>query len=168
MSVKFFQTICAAGLVLASTVGTPAIAQQALDPAEVVKIQMDVNATMQTYAQYLRARDIKGIVEKVFAHPAGTVSPAGIALQTPDQVEANYTKIFADLARTQFDHVELNVSVCVMTPTLATASGTFRRVNKDGSTLQAGDVAYLVTKTAEGWRLAMLLGVQPGKRIACN
>ena len=165
---KFCSLFAAIGMVLACVAEMPAMAQQALDPAEIVKIQIDVNATIQAYAQALHDRDVKRIVEKIFAHPAGTVSPAGIAAQTPEQVEANYTKIFADLAKTQFDHSELNLSVCVMTPTLAAASGTFRRVNKDGSTLQAGDVAYLVTKTADGWRLAMLLGVQPGKKIACN
>jgi len=165
---KFRSLIVVVGVLTACFAGVPANAQQALSTADVAKIQTEVNEALQNYARLLTKSDVKGVVDTVFAHPTASITPKGIVLVTPEQHTANYTKIFADLAKTQFDHTDIKVSVCVMTPTLAIASGTFRRVNKDGSTLLEGPLAYLVAKMPEGWRLATLLGVQAGKTVSCN
>lgn len=161
--------IAAAGIVLATLIGTPAGAQQKpLAAAEVTKIQGEVHAAMLNYVKLFGERDLKTIVEKVFAHPAMSITSAGVKLQTPEDVKANYTRMFDDLAKTQYDHSDAKISVCVLTPTMAIASGTFRRINKDGSLLMEGSTAYLFTKMSDGWRITSGLGVQPGKTVTCN
>ena len=161
--------VAAVGISIAGFSGLPATAQQAsLSAAEVAKIQVDVKAVADNYVKIFGQRDLRTIVDKVWAHPAVEIGASGVKMLTPADVEANYTKIFADLAKTQYDHSDTKLSVCVLSPTMAVASGPFRRINKDGSLLMEGGMSYLFTKMSDGWRITTNLGVQPNKIVNCN
>lgn len=150
-------------------VSMPAFAQRApLSGPEVAKIQAVVETAAEYYVDVFGKRDLRTIVDKVWAHPAVEIGPNGVKMLTPADVEANYTKMFADLAKTQYDHSDTKLSVCVLTPTMAVASGPFKRINKDGSLLLEGSMSYLFTKMADGWRITTNLGVQPNKIVNCN
>jgi len=166
---KYRALTAAVGLLTAALAATPTMAQRApLGASEVAKIQADVKAAAENYVKIFGQRDLRTIVDKVWAHPAVEITPNGVKLLTPADVEANYTKMFADLAKTQYDHSDTKLSVCVLTPAMAVASGPFKRINKDGSVLLEGSMSYLFTKMSDGWRITTNLGVQPNKIVNCN
>lgn len=166
---KYRSLVAAVAMSVAGFSGMPAMAQRApLSAAEISKIQADVKAAAENYVKVFGERDLRTVVDKVWAHPAVEIGANGVKLLTPADVEANYTKMFADLAKTQYDHSDTKLSVCVLSSTMAVASGPFRRINKDGSLLLEGSMSYLFTKMSDGWRITTNLGVQPTKVVHCN
>src|SRR5262249_26807231 len=155
---KYRLSMGAAMMMAASLTGLPAMAQRAaLSSAEVAQVQADVKAAADYYDEAFRKRDLRTIVDKVWAHPSAAISASCVNLLTPADVEANYTKTFADLAKTQYDHSDRTLSVCVISSTMAVISGPFKRIAKDGSVMMQGSLSYLYTKMSDGWHITMSL-----------
>lgn len=154
---------------LASVVAAPAMAQQKpLTPAEIAKIKTDVSEALQNYAKVFAARDLNAIVDKIMANPEIVYTPEGPVALSPDKVREQYTKTFAALPENYVRSDWPSVTVCVLTPNLAIASGSFKRVAKDGSNLLDGSASYLYQKMNDGWKLVSTLGVQPKKVVTCD
>lgn len=148
---------------------TPAMAQQAqMTAADVAKIQKEVAAAAENYIKVFSAKDLRAVVDKVWAHPAVEMGgPNGVKLLTPADVEANYTRTYAALAKTPWDHSDATSTVCVISPTTAISQDHFRRIAKDGSVLMQGTSYYLYTKAPDGWRITANMGGQL-KNLNCN
>lgn len=166
-----YRTVVAMMALLLSTIaGGPARAQQApLAAAEIQKIKADVTTALHAYVKLLSARDVKGIAEKVFSHPSVRLDPAGIRLQTPDDVENNYRKVVEELSKTQYDHTEAkNPVVCVLSANTAIVGARFLRMNRDGSILRDAQFSYLFMKASDGWKLVTPFDMQKDKFVTCD
>lgn len=165
---KYRSLIAVVGM-LASVVAAPAMAQQKpLTPAEIAKIKTDVSEALQNYAKVFAARDLNAIVDKIMANPEIVYTPEGPVALSPDKVREQYTKTFAALPENYVRSDWPSVTVCVLTPNLAIASGSFKRIAKDGANLLDGSASYLYEKVNDSWKLVSTLGVQPKKVVTCD
>lgn len=147
----------------------PAMAQQALSADDVAKIKADVIDGLQRYAKAFSDRDVKSLVENVYANPSATFGPKGAALVPSEKTKSNYESIFADIAKTGYDHTAVKApAVCVLTATSAIVSADFQRVKKDGTIFSEFPASFLYGKTPEGWKVVASLGLQKNKRITCE
>jgi ketosteroid isomerase-like protein len=161
--------LAAAAISFVIFAGAPASAQQKpLTPAEITKIKSEVSDALQYYAKVFGERDINAVVDKVMANPEVVLSPTGPQVMPPDKVRDQYTKTFAALPENYVRSDWPKVTVCVLRPTLAIASGSFKRIAKDGSTLTEGHSAYLFGKYGDSWKLISTLGGQPNKVVTCD
>jgi hypothetical protein len=155
-------------LVTAALIGS-ARAQETLKPDEIAKIKTDVLVTMNAYFTAFNERDTQKIATGLFSNPSMTMGPAGVSANTPDQVAKQYAGNIQKLADAGWDKsVMLHYEVCLMNPNLAFAHGTFNRIRKDGSILQAGASTYMLNKGKDGWRIVMLIPHDKTKVMTCN
>ena len=165
MKIRVFVAIAAVAFGLQSL---PASAQ-ALSADDVAKIKADVGNALQTYMKAFSDRDLKTLVDNVYANPSATFGPNGAALTPSEKTKSNYEGIFADLGKTGYDHTEIKApKVCVLGAGSAIVSAEFRRVKKDGSLLSEFPASFLYGKTAEGWKVMASLGLRKDKRITCD
>ncbi len=166
---KYRSLVAAFGMLAFGASALPAAAQQKpLTPAEITKIKADVSEALQNYAKTFAARDVNGIVDKIIAGQEITYTPTGPVALSHDKVREKYTKQLAALPENYVRSDWPSVTVCVLTPSLAIASGSFKRIAKDGSELMDGSAAYLYGKEAGGWKLISTLGSQPKKVVTCD
>lgn len=165
---KYPSFVAAFGL-LVTFAAAPASAQQKpLTSDEITQIKSDVSAALQNYAKIFAARDVDGILDKVMASSEITFTPNGPVALSRDQVREKYTKQFAALPENYVRSDWPTVTVCVLTPNLAIASGSFKRIAKDGSALMGASASYLFGKSPDGWRLISTMGIQPNKVVTCD
>lgn len=164
---KYQWRLIVLGILMAAFGETPATAQQAMSTADMAKVKAEVSVAEANYIRVFSAKDIRTVVDKVWAHPAVEMGPGGAKLLTPADVEENYKKIYAGLAKTAWDHSEGTSVVCVISPTMAVSRNHFRRLTKDGALLMEGYSHYLYTKQADGWRITTSLGNQL-KDLKCD
>ena len=163
------KVIAAFAAIALSLQSLPVMAQQALSADDVAKIKADVIDGLQRYMKAFSTRDLKSMVENVYANPAATFGPNGAALVPSEKTKSNYEGIFADLAKTGYDHTEVKTpAVCVLSATSAIVSGEFQRVKKDGTLLSEFPASFLYGKTPDGWKVTASLGLQKNKRITCE
>ena len=166
---KYRPLVAAIGMLVSMIAAAPAMAQQKpLTPAEIAKIKADVSEALQNYAKVFAARDLNAIVDKIMANPEITYTPNGPVALPPDKVREQYTKMFSGLPENYVRSDWPTVTVCVLTPNLAIASGSFKRIAKDGSDLLDGSASYLYGKMTDGWKLISTLGIQPKKVVTCD
>ena len=166
---KYRSLAVAIGMLTGVVAAAPAMAQQKpLTPAEIAKIKTDVSEALQNYAKVFAARDLNAIVDKIMANPEIVYTPDGPVALPPDKVREQYTKTFSALPENYVRSDWPSVTVCVLTPSLAIASGSFKRIAKDGSNLLDGSASYLYQKSNDGWKLVSTLGIQPKKVVTCD
>jgi ketosteroid isomerase-like protein len=159
----------AAGILVTAFAAMPSQAQQKpMTPAEIAQIKIDVSNALQDYAKTFAARDVNGIVDRIMANPEIIFTPEGPVALTPDKVREQYTKTFTALPENYVRSDWPSVTVCVLRRDLAIASGSFKRIAKDGSPLLEGSASYLYGRTKDGWKLISTLGVPPKKVVTCD
>jgi hypothetical protein len=168
MSREFRALALTAALAAAALVGS-ARAQEALKPDDVAKVKADVLATVTAYFTAFNQHDTQKIANEIFSNPSMTMGGAGVSANTPDQVAKQYAGNIQRLVESGWEKsVMLHYEVCIMNPNLAFAHGTFNRLRKDGSILQAGASTYMLNKGGNGWRIVMLIAHDKSKVMSCN
>ena len=144
-------------------------AQTAAKAEDVAKAKAEVLATVNAYFAAFNQHDTQKIANELFSNPSMTTGAAGVSANTPEQVAKQYASNLQRLVEAGWEKsVILHYDVCLMNPTLAFAHGTFNRVRKDGSILQAGASTYMLNKGKEGWRIVMLIAHEKDKVMSCN
>lgn len=165
----FINRVALGVLLSVAVLSAPARAQQALKPEELTQIKADVLATVTAYFTAFNEHKTKDIADKIFTNPGLAMNANGVTVNTPEQIDKQYTGNLQRLTEQGWEKsVLLHYDVCVMNANVAFASGTFNRVKKDGSILQHGASTYMLNKGKDGWRIAMLIGTDANKMLSCN
>jgi len=142
---------------------------QALKPEETAKFKADVIAAMDGYMASFNKGDTKSVAFKSFTNPGLAMSANGVAVNTPEQLEKQYTGNLERLKEAGWaKSVVLSYEVCVMNANVAFASSRFNRVKTDGSILAEGATTYMLNNGKDGWRIAMLIGHDRSKTMKCS
>ena len=167
--VKVIRAIALSFGLMTVALGGLAHAQAAPKPEEIAKTKADVLATVNAYFSAFNQHDAQKIANEIYSNPSMAMGANGVSANTPDQVAKQYTGNIQRLVESGWDRsVILHYDVCLMNPNLAFAHGTFNRLRKDGSILQAGASTYMLNKGKDGWRIAMLVPHDKNKVMTCN
>lgn len=142
---------------------------QALKAEETAQIKADVIKAMDGYMASFNKGDTKSVANNSFTNPGLAMGPNGVTINTPEQLEKQYTGNLERLKEAGWaKSVVLKYEVCVMNANVAFASSTFNRVKTDGSILAEGATTYMLNKGKDGWRIAMLIGHDRSKTMKCS
>jgi hypothetical protein len=133
------------------------------------KAKADALATVTAYFTAFNQHDADKIAREIFSNPSMAIGAGGVSANTPDQVAKQYAGNIQRLVDSGWEKsVMLHYDVCLMNPTLAFVHGTFNRLRKDGSILQAGASTYMLNKSKDGWRIVMLIPHDKTKVMNCS
>ena len=145
-------------------------AQQApMTPAETAKIKADVIETMTKYVTTFTAQKPRIIADEIFSNPSLNMGANGVIVNTPDQVNTQYTGNIKRLVEENWEKsVMVHHNVCVMNANVAFSNSRYIRYKKDGSVHSEGASTYMLNKGKDGWRIVMLIGHDINKVMVCN
>lgn len=143
--------------------------QAALTPADTAKIKAEVVETMTKYVTTFTAQKPKVIADNIFTNPSITLGANGLTVNTPEQVNAQYTGNIKRLLEGGWEKsVMEHHNVCVMNANVAFANSRYVRYKKDGSIHSEGASTYMLNKGKDGWRIVMLIGHDINKVMTCT
>jgi ketosteroid isomerase-like protein len=151
LSMSLRRTVLAA--VLAFVAVTPAFADDAAK---------EVEAKMREYFTVWNQHDAAAVATRIYRLD-NTANGAG--------TQANFQAQFDSLKAQGYDHSELkSIDTCLIGPNLALAWMRYSRIKTDGTAMPPKDRAtlYKLRKTADGWRIAELLGGDATGDFSCK
>jgi ketosteroid isomerase-like protein len=124
----------------------------------------EVEAFMANYIKLWNADDAQAITTQIYRFDT-----PGNPLQTIDGFQKSYTGLKAQ----GYDHSDTHsIHACIMNRTTALAEMRFARVKKDGSPIAPGTdnmaSIYLLHKTADGWRVGAMIGMDASAKFDCK
>jgi hypothetical protein len=159
----------AAGLGALFLLAAQSAQAQALKPEETAQIKTEVIKAMDGYMASFNNGDTKSVANNSFTNPGLAMGANGVTVNTPEQLDKQYAGNLARLKEAGWaKSVVLSYEVCVMNPNVAFASSRFNRVKTDGSILAEGATTYMLNKSKDGWRIAMLIGHDRSKTMKCS
>jgi len=130
-------------------------------PARADERGRDVEAFMREYLRLWNAHDAKTITERIYRF--ADTNPMG----TQAGLQAEFDRLKAQ----GYDHSEnISIKACMITATQAVVEFRFSRLKADGTPLPPKERAslYMVRKFPDGWRINLLLGMNPTARLNCS
>ena len=118
----------------------------------------------QTFKDYVRAfstADVRSTL-RYYHEPLTLITAEKVVAMTRSQTEAFLTKLFETLKAQGYSGSEIvELHVKPLSATLAVASAAFVRYKTDRQELGRGGATYLLHKTSEGWKIAVLAAHPP-------
>jgi ketosteroid isomerase-like protein len=123
----------------------------------------EVEAFMANYIKLWNADDAQAITTQIYRFDA-----PGNPLQTIE----GFQKSYAGLKAAGYDHSDTHsIHGCILNRNTALAEMRFGRVKKDGTPYAPGSgtlvSVYLLHKTADGWRVGSMIGMDPSAKFEC-
>jgi hypothetical protein len=124
----------------------------------------EVEAFMTNYIKLWNADDAQAITTQVYKYDV-----PGNAMQTVEGFQKSYMALKAN----GYDHSDLHsIHACIMNRNTALAEMRFARLNKDGQPYAPGMgnlvSLYLLHKTADGWRVGSMIGMDASAKFECS
>lgn len=108
------------------------------------------------------------MAETLYSQPVVAIGADGVALTDPAKHIAQLETGMKRLEETDWAKSVLrNPNVCVLTSTMALASGQWTRHKKDGSVHSQGAETIVFAKSKYGWKIVSLIGHDAGRIIPC-
>lgn len=145
-------------------------AAKASSAPEIAKIKAEVNAAGTNYMTQFSARNPKGMAQDVYSHPAIQISPKDVSVIDPAAQQAGLEAVTKRFIATGWNKTEWTqgTQVCVLSPTVAMMSGPFARFDVSNKQISNGGETQVFAKTPQGWKLILLLTIDPKKTAVCN
>jgi glucose-6-phosphate isomerase len=161
----------AAALVVAVLTVVPLAAQQPpLTAGEIAQIKKDVTEAVEKYYRLFSERNMKALPEEVYNIPWILMSATGPQPNlTKEQALAGFEASLKQLVENGWGKsVYTTTNVCVLNRAAAITSGYNTRYRQDGSVMQVAGVAYVFSKTNDGWRIVTYSGTQKDTVVKCD
>ena len=132
-------------------------------PAEGQDEKAAVTEVFKGYARAWDSLDMQRILP-YYHEPLIFITAAGVrSLATRGDIEAWVKTIFTRITERGYARGEYpQLHVKQMSPSVAMASGLYVRYKKDGQELERLGATYVLHKTSDGWKIAVLVAHDPG------
>jgi ketosteroid isomerase-like protein len=132
-------------------------------------LEQEVDQLFAAYFRDFSNLDLKAIVS-YFHHPCTFIVPQGVfVFSSASEVEGFWAPRFDDLKTQGFGRTErAEANVKVLSDNTAMASSRAVRYKKDGSELERRGATFALRKTADGWKIVMVIHHSPDNVIQMN
>jgi ketosteroid isomerase-like protein len=137
------------------------------------QLEDQISQTLDNYITAFNASDFKG-ASSYYDTPCAIISSSGLAISSSqEQLENLFSTVVSGLKQRGFDHSEwIGEKKVVMLEDgrkgkgLLMASGDFKRLRKDGSSVEEWRASYTFRKVAGEWKICTVHQYEFGKALA--
>jgi hypothetical protein len=142
-------------------------------PSAQESLKTEVKAALDEYVRAFSSNRADVIADRVYMAPSFTIGtgsgPGVVVSMTTADVKGRFESNLKALAEQNYQRSETkSANVCILNNAAAIVSAQFTRYRKDGTVLSEPAATYVFVKTAEGWRIAALMGHTPDRALKCG